>query len=81
MLTLATQKTNGKNKRNKLTNYERNGVLRRNNSVQLTLKDATTALILTAPKAKQENSSFDFHECVMKIIVVFWLFLLHINAF
>ena len=63
MLTLAIQKrkANGKNKRNKLTNYERNGVLRRNNSAQLILKDATTALILIAPKAKQGNSSFDFH--------------------
>jgi hypothetical protein len=65
MLTLATQKINGKKKRNKLTNYERNGVLRRNNSARLTLKDATTALILTALKAKRVNLGFDFNACDM----------------
>jgi hypothetical protein len=67
MLTLVIQKTDGKNKRNKLTNYERSGVLRRKNSAQLILKDAPTALILIAPKAKRGNlPSSDFHVCNME---------------
>jgi hypothetical protein len=58
--TILEQKASQMIKKQKQTNCERNGVLRKNNFAKLSPKDVLTALILTVPKAKQINSSKNF---------------------
>ena len=51
--TIPEQKTIQMIKKQKQTNYERNGGSRKNNSAKLSLKDVLIVLILTVPKANQ----------------------------